>query len=64
MVLLPETDQDDAAHLATRLERGYRALADQAPVAAELRMEIAVLRRGADPDDAIADADRRLASAS
>ena len=64
MVLLPETDQDDAAHLAARIERGYRSMADAALVAAELRMEIAVLRRGADPDDAIADADRRLASAS
>jgi hypothetical protein len=64
MVLLPETNQDDAAHLVGRLERGYRALADLAPVSAELRIEVAVLRRGADPDDAIADADRRLASAS
>lgn len=64
MVLLPETDADDAAHLATRIERGYRSLADDAPVSPELRIEIAVLRRGADPDDAIADADRRLASAS
>lgn len=64
MVLLPETSQDDAAHLATRVERGYRSLADDSAVGAELRIEIAVLRRGADPDDAIADADRRLASAS
>ncbi len=64
MVLLPETTQDDAAHLASRVQRGYRSLADDAPVAAQLRIEIAVLRRGADPDDAIADADRRLASAS
>lgn len=64
MVLLPETSADDAAHLATRIERGYRSLAEDAPVSAELRIEIAVLRRGADPDDAIADADRRLASAS
>jgi hypothetical protein len=64
MVLLPETSQDDAAHLANRVERGYRALADGAPVAAQLRVEIAVLRRGADPEDAIADADRRLESAS
>ena len=64
MLLLPETSEDDATHLATRIERGYRSLADDAPVSAELRIEIAVLRRGADPDDAIADADRRLASAS
>ena len=64
MVLLPETNQDDAAHLATRVERGYRSLAEDAPVPVELRIEIAVLRRGADPEDAIADADRRLASAS
>jgi GGDEF domain-containing protein len=64
MVLLPETSQDDAAHLISRLQRGYRALVDQAPVSADLRIEVAALRRGADPDDAIADADRRLASAS
>jgi Diguanylate cyclase, GGDEF domain len=64
MVLLPETSQDDAAHLANRVERGYRTLMDDAPIAADLRIEIAVLRRGADPEDAIADADRRLASAS
>ncbi len=64
MMLLPETSEEDAGHLATRIERGYRSLADEAPVSAELRVEIAVLRRGADPEDAIAEADRRLASAS
>ena len=64
MVLLPETNRDDAAHLVGRLQRGYRAVADQAPLPADLRIEVAALRRGADPDDAIADADRRLESAS
>ena len=64
MVLLPETSQDDAAHLATRIERAYRSVTADVPVPVELRIEIAVLRRGADPDDAIAEADRRLASAS
>ncbi len=39
-------------------------LSEQAPVSADLRIEVAALRRGADPDDAIADADRRLESAS
>jgi diguanylate cyclase with GGDEF domain len=64
MILLPETTQDDAAHLGNRIERGYRSLAEETRIPAQLRIEIAVLRRGADPDDAIADADRRLASAS
>lgn len=61
LVLLPETGEDEAAHLASRIERGYRAHAEEATVAGEIRIEIAVPRPGTDPDLAIESADRRLA---
>jgi len=60
LVLLPETTEDEAAHLASRIERGYRSHADESTVPGEIRIEIAVPRRGTDPDHAIASADRRL----
>jgi hypothetical protein len=60
LVLLPETNEDEAAHLASRIERAYRHLDDAIPVG-DIRIEIAVPRRGTDPSDAIAVADRRLA---
>lgn len=60
LVLLPETNEDEAAHLATRIERAYRHLDDAIPVG-DIRIEIAVPRRGTDPTEAIAVADRRLA---
>ena len=61
LVLLPETGEDEAVHLASRIERGYRAHGDEATVAGEIRIEIAAPRPGTDPDLAIEWADRRLA---
>jgi hypothetical protein len=60
LVLLPETNEDEAAHLASRIERAYRHLDDAIPVG-DIRIEIAIPRRGTDPSEAIAVADRRLA---
>lgn len=60
LVLLPETDEAEAAHLASRIERGYRAHGDALFTTGEIRIEIAAPRRGTDPADAIAGADRRL----
>jgi hypothetical protein len=61
LVLLPETDEDEAAHLASRIERGYRIHGTEGPVTGDIRIEIAVPRRGADPTESIERADRRLA---
>ena len=63
LVLLPETGEDEAVHLATRIERGYRLHAHETPMTGEIRIEIAVPSRGTDPADAIEHADRRLAEA-
>jgi hypothetical protein len=60
LVMLPETTEEDAAHLAGRIERGYRTIAGDGVTQPEIRIEIAVPRRGADPQDAIDDAERRL----
>ncbi len=60
LVMLPETNEDEAAHLASRIERAYRH-ADDALATGDIRIEIAVPRRGGDPAEAIASADRRLA---
>jgi hypothetical protein len=60
LVMLPETTEEDAAHLAGRIERGYRTIAGDGVTQPEIRIEIAVPRRGADPQDAIDEAGRRL----
>jgi hypothetical protein len=60
LVLLPETGEDEAAHLASRIERGYRGHGDDALVPGDIRIEIAVPRRGLDPTEAIELAGRRL----
>jgi hypothetical protein len=60
LVLLPETGEDEAAHLASRIERGYRGHGEDILVTGEIRIEIAVPRRGADPYEAIEAAGRRL----
>ena len=60
LVLLPETGEDEAAHLASRIERGYRGHGDDALVTGDIRIEIAVPRRGTDPAEAIDLAGRRL----
>ena len=61
MVLLPETGQHEAGASGDRIDRGYRcSRRTMRPVERAIRLEIAVLRRGADPFGAIADADRRL----
>ena len=59
LVLLPETNEDEATHLAARIERAYRHV-DDAIATGEIRIEIAIPRRGGDPADAIDLADRRL----
>lgn len=60
LVLLPETSEAEAAHLASRIERGYRAHGDEMFTTGEIRIEIAIPRRGTDPADSIAGAGRRL----
>lgn len=62
LVLLPETDDDEAAHLATRIDRGYRLLGgeDDGPIDG-LDVEIAIPRRGTDPQIAIDEVGSRLA---
>jgi len=64
LVLLPETGEDEAAHLASRIERGYRGHGDDALAAGDVRIEIAIPRRGADPFEAIDQAGRRLAESA
>jgi hypothetical protein len=63
LVMLPETTEDEAAHLAARIERGYRTTAGGGVMPTEIRIEIAAPRRGADPQDAIDEADRRIEDA-
>lgn len=60
LVLLPETGEDEAAHLASRIERGYRGHGEDALAAGDIHIEIAVPRRGTDPAEAIELAGRRL----
>ena len=60
LVLLPETGELEAGHVADRIERGFRGRTHDAAVERAIRLEIAVVRRGADPFGAIDDAERRL----
>jgi hypothetical protein len=60
LVLLPETGEDEAAHLASRIERGYRGHGEDALAGGDIHIEIAVPRRGTDPAEAIELAARRL----
>jgi hypothetical protein len=60
LLLLPETDEIEAGHVADRIERGYRGRTHEPQVEREIRIEIASARRGADPFAAIDDAQRRL----
>jgi hypothetical protein len=60
LVLLPETGELEAGHVADRIERGYRGRTHDPAVERGIRVEIAVVRRGADPLGAIDDAERRL----
>lgn len=62
-VMLPETGEDEAANLATRIERAFRAPTEDGVGGGELHMEIVIPRRGMDPIDALADGERRLAEA-
>jgi hypothetical protein len=60
LLLLPETGELEAGHVADRIERGFRGRTHDPAVERGIRVEIAVVRRGADPLDAIDDAERRL----
>jgi hypothetical protein len=60
LLLLPETGELEAGHVADRVERGYRGRTHDPALERGIRVEIAVVRRGADPLGAIDDADRRL----
>ena len=61
LVLLPETGELEAGHVADRIERGLSRPDATSPRSSDdIRIEIAVARRGADPLDAIDDAARRL----
>jgi hypothetical protein len=63
LVMLPETGDEEAGHLANRVERGFRAGADDGVPLGELHIEIAMIRRGVDPLEAVADAENRLLDA-
>jgi hypothetical protein len=60
LLLLPETGELEAGHVADRIERGYRGRSHDPALERGIRIEIAVARRGADPLGAIDDAERRL----
>jgi hypothetical protein len=60
LLLLPETGELEAGHVADRIERGYRGRTHEPTLERAIRIEIALARRGADPLDAIDDAGRRL----
>ena len=60
LVLLPETDEDEAAHLANRIERGYRGRSHERRAERGDPDRDRGRARGADPVDAIDSADRRL----
>jgi hypothetical protein len=60
LLLLPETGEIEAGHVADRIERGFRGRSHEPAPEREIRIEIAVARRGADPLAAIDDAERRL----
>jgi GGDEF domain-containing protein len=59
-LLLLETGEEEAGHLAARIERAFRTPADGAVSLGDIHVEIAIPHRGADPLDAVADADRRV----
>lgn len=63
LVMLPETGEEEAGHLANRIERAFRTGADDGPPLGELHIEVAMIRRGLDPLDAVADAENRLLDA-
>jgi GGDEF domain-containing protein len=60
-VLLPETGGRAARALAERLDRGFRVGADGPSGPAELCVEVATAPRGESLEDAVADAEARLA---
>lgn len=62
-VLLPECTEEEAGHLANRIERAFRAPTEDGRLPGELHLEIAIPRRGTDPLEALHDAERRLAEA-
>jgi hypothetical protein len=60
LLLLPETGELEAGHVADRIERGYRGRTHEPGLERGIRIEIALARRGADPLGATEDAERRL----
>jgi hypothetical protein len=60
LLLLPETGEIEADHVADRIERGFRGRVHEPSLDQAIRIEIANVLRGADPFGAIADAERRL----
>jgi hypothetical protein len=60
MLMLPETTEEDAGHLANRIERAYRSVSEPVGAPGLLDILIAIPRRGTDPIAAIDDAVRRL----
>jgi hypothetical protein len=60
MLMLPETTEEDAGHLANRIERAYRSVSEPIGAPGLLDILIAIPRRGTDPIVAIDDAVRRL----
>ena len=60
LLLLPETGELEAGHVADRIERGYRGRSHEPSIDREIRIEIALARRGSDPTVAIGEAEQRL----
>lgn len=63
-VMLPETGEEEAANLATRIERAFRAPTEDGVGQGDLHLEIIIPRRGMDPLEALADGERRLEEAT
>ena len=60
-LLLPETNARAARHVGARLERAFQLIDPGRPGLPELRMEVAAPTRGGSLEDALAEAERRLA---
>lgn len=63
LVMLPETGEDEAASLATRIERAFRAPTEDGAGHGDLHVELVIPRRGTDPREALAEGERRLTEA-
>jgi GGDEF domain-containing protein len=60
-LLMPETSARGARHVGERLERAFRSAEAGAALRPGLRFDVAAPRRGSSLEDALSEAERRLA---